>query len=139
MVVFESVFVRIYDAEGNKLGKGKIQSFSIDSLTLKDKKHQQSFSIKNIDYLKTKRAPGHNILIGTLSGAAGGILVGALSGDEEFYGYSAAEGAAGFGFAYAVIGAGIGGFTAIFKKSKTFMIEGESEKWEIFTRAMTSE
>jgi len=65
-----NIFVRVYDLEGKKIGKGKILSISETSLQLYRK---GEFIVNGIGSIKTKHSGGNNRLIGAASGA---VLLG---------------------------------------------------------------
>lgn len=132
---FNGPFVRVYGLQGEKIGKGKILSFSDSRLQLKRNNRIKEFSIKNIGSIKTKRSAKSNLLIGAAIGAVAGGIAGADSADPDswIFGYTATEGALGG----AIIGGGagtvVGGITALFKNPETFEINGDPVKWKEFT------
>jgi hypothetical protein len=134
------IFLRIYDMKGRKMATGKILSVADDGISLKAKKKPVNIAASDIGKIKTKRSGGHNVLMGAGVGAATGIILGVASSDPNasFLGYSATEGATGFGVLLGATGAAIGGITVIFKKPKTYDIEGDAVKWEEFRAALGS-
>ncbi len=128
------IFVRVYDLNGHKLGKGKIISFSGATLQLKRGNRTKEFPVSDIGSIKTKRSGGNNLLIGATVGAVTGGIVGAASADPDawIFGYTAAEGA----FGGAVLGGGagfiVGGISTLFKNSKTFPVNGDPVKLKVF-------
>ena len=133
-----NMYLRIYDLKGSKMAKGKMLSITGDGISLKGKKNPVLIAFSDIGQVKTKRSGGHNVLMGAGVGAATGIILGVASSDPDasFLGYSATEGASGFGVILGTAGAAIGGITVLFKKSKTYAIEGDPEKWEEFKTAI---
>lgn len=132
------IFVRIYDMKGSKLAKGTILSLTDDGIILRAKKKPVSLALSDIGRIKTKRSGGHNVLMGAGIGAATGIILGVASSDPDagFLSYSAGDGAIGGGIMLGTAGAAIGGITVLFKKSKTYIIEGDAVKWEEFRTAI---
>lgn len=126
-------FVRVYDLQGKKIGKGKILSISDTSLQLNRKVASAEIPVNSIGSIKTKRSAGHNVLVGTAIGASTMAILGAATADpDSFLGWSAGEGAAGGAFLGGTAGAVIGGITILFKNSKSYEINGDLEKWKAF-------
>lgn len=134
----EKIFVRIYDMKGRKIATGKILSVTDDGIGLKAKKKPVNIALSDIGRIKTKRSGGHNVLMGAGVGALTGIALGVVSSDPDagFLSYSAGDGAVGGGIMLGTAGAAIGGITVLFKKSKTYTIEGDAVKWEEFRTAI---
>lgn len=142
----KKVFVRVYNFEGKKIEKGHFHYATDSILELRTNDRLMSIAIEDISYIKTKRSAGHSVLVGSLTGVVLGSIIGAAtaSGEETketdtgFWDYEYTTGTSpGTG---ATIGGGIGiagvalaglGFS-VFKKSKTYLIEGDIEKWKIF-------
>ena len=124
------VFVRVYDLQGKKIGKGKILSISETSLQLNKKGNSLTVPLANIGSIKTKHSGGNNVLIGAATGAAVMAVLGAATADPDAWilGYTAGEGAAAGAILGGTAGAAIGGITILFKNSKSFEINGELEK-----------
>ena len=61
-------------------------------------------------------------------------ILGGISAepDDAFIQYTTAEGAVIGAIAGGAIGAAIGGLTALFKNSKTYLINGDLTKWKAF-------
>jgi len=129
-----NVFVRVYDLQGKKISKGNILSISDTSLQLKGKREPMKISARSIGLIKTKHSGGNNILIGAATGATFLAILGAITADPDamIMGYSAAEGAAAGVLFGGPAGATIGGITMLFKKSKSYKINGEELKWKAF-------
>ncbi|SDI14792.1 hypothetical protein [Winogradskyella thalassocola] len=93
-----------------------------------------SVPLSNIGKIKTKHSAGNNIVIGALIGGGSLAVIGLLSGDDNsgILSLSANEkvslGLVGGGFFGAIIGA----ITAIFKKSKLYIIYGSKMKLKDF-------
>lgn len=129
-----NVFVRVYNLEGKKIGKGKILSISDTSLQLFRKVESVKFPVSSIGSIKTKHSAGHNVLVGALAGATTMAILGAASADPDawLFGYTAGEGAALGALLGGTTGAAIGGITILFKKPKSYEINGDKEKWKAF-------
>ena len=136
----KKLFVRVYDLEGKKIGKGHIVSLADSILQLKRGAKSVQFNVKDIGIIKTKRSAGHNILIGTAIGATTFAILGAASADPDawIFAYTAAEGAAAGALVGSLGGAAIGGASVAFKKSLTYPIDGNMDKWKIFMEDFTS-
>jgi len=128
-------FVRVYDLNGEKISRGRIASVTDTSLITGPREKPVNIGVSKIGFIKTKRSVGNNILWGAAIGVGIGAISGiATGGEDEWWGKG--EGAGGFGLYFGAIGAGIGAITAIFKKSKTFPVDGDVSKWKAFREAM---
>ncbi len=80
------------------------------------------------------------MLVGSLIGAVAGGGIGAASAEPDtiVFNYSAGEGALAGGILGGATGAGIGGLTALLKKSKTFIINGDTSKWKLFIESISN-
>jgi hypothetical protein len=134
-----NVFVRVYDLKGEKISKGKILSISDTLLQLKGGKGSVKIVANSIGLIKTKRSEGNNVLIGAATGATALAILGAATADPNdwLFGYTAGEGAALGVFLGAPIGAAIGGVTILFKKSKSYIINGDELKLKEFKETIT--
>jgi hypothetical protein len=132
--VKKDMFIRVFNFEGKKINKGHVSFVGDSLLGLKKNGNYIEINVKEIGAIKTKRSAGHNILIGSAIGTATGAILGAASADPDawIFGYTAAEGATGFGLAGALGGAAIGGISIAFKNSTTFTISGDLIKFKIF-------
>jgi len=132
------VFIRVYDLEDKKLNKGKVVTFSDTTLQISKSGETIDIPINRIGKIKTKRSTGHNVLVGTGIGSATAAILGATSSknSDEFIEYSAGEGFAIGTIVGAPFGAAIGGITALFKNSETFIIDGNAAKWEEFMNSI---
>ena len=129
-------FIRVYDRDGKKISKGRIVSVTDTSLITGPREKPVTIDVSKIGFIKTKRSAGNNILWGTAIGAGTGAILGLASGGESEW-WGKGEGAGGFGLIFGAMGAGIGAITAIFKKPKTYPINGDLSKWEAFKEAMS--
>lgn len=126
-------FVRVYNMQGKKIAKGKILSIADAFLVLKSNKSSK-IALSDIGYIKTKRSAGNNVLTGATVTAAFGAVLGASTANPDawIFGYTAGEGAAMGIIGGAFLGSAVGGITAIFKNSKTYIINGDRTNWEAF-------
>ena len=128
-----NVFVRVYDLQGKKIGKGKILSISEASFQLYRKGESVKILVSSIGSIKTKHSAGNNVLIGAATGAATMAILGAASAEPDTWlGYTAGEGVGIGAVLGGTIGAAIGGVTIFFKNSKSYEINGDMEKWKAF-------
>ena len=131
-------FVRVFDAQGNKIGKGKIISHDDNSLTLKKGKDSQRLALNDIGSIRTKRSVGNNFAKGAVVGAGVGLIF-AIGNSSSGDGFLEEEGYSTGIPMLAAIGAGIGGIAAIFKESNHFIVDGDSQKWEQFRGMIETE
>jgi hypothetical protein len=117
----KSPFIRVYNLEGQKISKGRINNISDTSLILQKNKKIITIAVSDIGMIKTKHSTGNNFLMGAITGAGMGIILGAGSGDED-------RGILG------VLGTPIGGVTALFKNSEIYLINGDDSKWQVFKK-----
>ena len=129
-----NIFVRVYDLDGKKIGKGKILSISETSLQLYRKGESVKVKVNGIGSIKTKHSAGNNVLVGAATGATTMAILGAATAEPDAWilGYTAGEGAAIGAFLGGTVGAAIGGITILFKNSKSYEINGDIEKWKAF-------
>ena len=130
----KAIFVRVYDLNGKKISKGHVVATTDTSLQLEmESRDTVNLAINSIGTIKTKRSAGRNVLMGSLVGAGAFAIFGAATADPDvFLGYTAAEGAVG-GFVLGIpFGAAIGGITVLFKKSGTFVRNGDIKMWKAF-------
>ena len=132
--ISEGTFVRVYNLEGKKIGKGKVFTVSDTLLTLR--KNSKYINLRPIDigFIKSKHSAGHNVLMGSIVGGGTMAILGAASADPDawIFGYSVAEGATAGALFGGVAGGAIGGATSLFKNSETFIINGEESNWKSF-------
>ena len=127
-------YLRVYDLSGKKIAKGKLYSTTSSTLSLRSKKEIKTISIDSVGSIKTKRSVGHNILIGSSVGASTVIFL-SVGSDESF-----TEGYTGIGtILFTGVGAGVGAISSIFKNSKTFHIDADVEKWEVFRKLLINQ
>ena len=134
----KKMFVRVFNHEGKKIGRGYVAVATDSTLELTRSMEYAIISLKDIDYLKTKRSTGNNMLIGSIAGATTMGILGAATADPDawIFSYTPAEGAAA-GIVIGGLGGGIlGGISSVFKSSMIFEINGNKEKWELFKTAI---
>lgn len=133
-----NVFVRVYNLQNKKIGKGRISAITESSIQLIRNKKIKEISVVHIGLIKTKRSDGHNLLIGS---AAGAILMGiavAFDTNEDNAFFSVEGDILAAAISGGTAGAAIGGITCLFKNSTTYEINADMEKWKIFKRMMHS-
>jgi len=129
-------FVRVYDLKGKKINKGNILSISDTLLQLKGKKEPMKIAARSIGLVKTNHSGGNNVLMGAATGATGlAIFMAASAGPDDLF--DPAGAAAAGAFLGGTFGAIIGGFTSLFKNSKTYIIKGDELKWKEFKETIT--
>ena len=139
----KTLFVRVFDLDGKKIGKGYIYAINDSVLILNKNKKLKELYVKEIGKIKTKRSGGHNVLIGATSGVVAGAILGSINPPTDSSGgtFTWAGGSSGEEFASGLIvgvisGTIIGGISALFKSPKTFIIDANAEKWDIFVKAV---
>ena len=131
-------FLRVYNLEGKKIGKGKMIAISEENLQLYDNGKYFEIMASDIGLIKTKRSAANNILVGAGAGAMlmAGLGTAATSGAPRLFSSSPDEGAtSGFLFG-AVLGAAIGGITVPVKNPISFPIHGDKLRWKDFMGVM---
>ncbi|WAC03504.1 hypothetical protein N7U66_08485 [Lacinutrix neustonica] len=133
-IVDTNIFIRIYNLDGKKINKGTIKSISETSIELYLKGKTISVPLSKIGKIKTKRSGGNNVAKGALIGGGSLALLGLISGDDDpgIISFSATDKAAVGLIGGGLVGAGIGGITTIFKKSKFYIIDGNEMKLKDF-------
>lgn len=135
----KNVFIRVYDAKYTKMGKGNLLFGSDSTIEIIRNGKVNTFSVKQIFYIKTKRSAGHSILMGTGIGTGAGLAVITFGvvivsgGGPVNNGGRHQTRLRNFGIFAGpfVMHASIGGLMAIFKKFKKFEIAGHMEQWKI--------
>ena len=127
------IFVRVFNENDNKIAKGRLVEITHNFIKLKKGNRIIMIPSSSVFYIKTKRSKGHNILIGSLIGAAIPIISANQTANnfDSFLHYLLTP-------VIASIGAGFGYLTTIFKKSKTYFIFNNQKKWQEFKDAMYS-
>ena len=70
----QTQFVRVFDLEGKKIGKGRTYATNDSILVLSKNEKLKELYVKEIGKIKTKRSGGHNVLVGATSGAVAIVL-----------------------------------------------------------------
>ncbi|GAB2774719.1 hypothetical protein [Salinimicrobium soli] len=123
-------FVRVYNLEGKKINKGRVLKVTDSSLVLISRKDQVEIMTGEIGKIKTKHSAGSNIFIGAFIGAVALGAAGVATAEPDtWFGYTQGEGAFGGGVLGAAGGGILGWITSLFKNSKTYSIEGDTQKW----------
>ncbi len=140
--VNSNVFVRVFDLQDKKIGKGKIFSFSGTALKLSRNGKPVEIPVSNIGTIRTKHSAGNNILIGAASGVVAGAILGSInpptdSSGGTFTSATSIGGSSGEEFTSGLIvgvisGTIIGGITILFKNSKSYEINGDKAKLKSF-------
>lgn len=131
----KKIFLRIFNAEGQKIAKGKLLEITDSTLTLNRNKKTVKISYSDIGTIKTKRSFGNNVGVGTAIGAGSMALIGAAAVDSNSNSLSGN----GFwlsGLIGAPVGAVVGGVTGLLKKKELFEINGNQVLWETFKSAI---
>ncbi|WNH11321.1 glycine zipper family protein [Thalassobellus suaedae] len=129
-----NIYLRVYNLEGKKISKGALVFINDSLIELKNSIKQSRVSFNDIGFIRTKKSASNNVVIGAVSGATLGAVVGVSTADPDdwIFSYTKGEGALVLGGIGALGGSAIGGITSLFKKSKTYIINGDVEKWRIF-------
>lgn len=136
-VMAKTLFVRVIDIEGKKVGKGYVRVATDSTLELSRSNEYRIIPLKNIGYIKTKRSAGHNVLTGAITGASIGVILGVATAEpDKILGYTAGEGAVAFGSLGFIGGAALGGIVSAIKNSVIFFIDGDKNKWELFRKVL---
>jgi hypothetical protein len=122
--------------EGNKIDKGKVLAVTDSTLQLQGQKSSRAIDRRTIGLIKTKRSEGNNVLVGSLIGLTTLGILGAVEGGGNDEWFSSTDLAVGGGIVGAVIGAGIGALILPFKNSKSYIINGDASKWNVFQEMM---
>lgn len=139
-ITVPDVFIRVYNLDGNKIAKGKILGFTENNLIISHNGLAKEISTTLIGMIKTKHSAGNNLLIGASSGLLVGTIAASTEKEEEGeWNLFSKEQTMVFGaFSGMVAGSAIGGISILFKKSETFIINGEIENWKRFTTTLLS-
>lgn len=126
-----NLFVRVYDLNGNKIYKGKIQQTTPNTLILNAAKGAIEIDVTKVGFIKTKRSMGNNILIGSASGVGLAAILGATSSNSGgWFDYNFGEGLVMGTILFVPVTTGIGALTSLFKNSKTYIINGDVKRWQ---------
>ncbi len=129
----KKIFLRVFNAEGKKIAKGKLLHITDSTITLQRNKKTTEIVFEDIGIIKTKHSLGNNVLTGAVIGAGSiGILGAATSSDSGFVQYTGAEGFGVGSLIGAPLGEAAGAVTSIFKNVEVFEISGNIENWKTF-------
>ena len=130
-----SIYVRIYDLQGKKIGMGDIQSISNTSLKLCNNRlvsngYSDNFPLHRIGSIRTKHSGGQNVLVGAAGLAAVCVVVQLRDEESSYFGRSVdiILGAIGGAMGGAITGA----ISTIFKNVEVFEINGDLDKLKAF-------
>lgn len=127
-------FIRIYNHEGKKIGKGHIRVIGDSALVVLRRKELVTFRVEEIGSIRTKRSAGHNFLV--INAATTGLMiigfVGASDGSDGWFSWDAPTGVA-IGFvAGAFFGIPASALSLLLKKVTRYEINGNYAQWELF-------
>ena len=131
-------FIRVYDFTGKKINQGFVHGLTDSSLQLANGDAINNIAYSQIGFIKTKRPGGNNVLIGSVIVAPTLGIVAAVSTPSDtksasnFQIVSKGEGIGIATLAGFPVGALIGALTIPFKNSKTYIINGDYDKWKIY-------
>jgi hypothetical protein len=140
-IITQKIFVRVYDLDGKKIGKGRVYAINDSLLVLNKNAKKINIYPEDIGKIKTKRSGGHNFLVGASSGVLVGAILGSVNPPTDSSGgtFTWAGDSAGDELAVGAIygllsGTIVGGISALFKNPKKFIIDGSPEKWNDFVQ-----
>jgi len=129
----KGLFVRVYDLNGKKMGKGRVKSITDSTLVLRRSYENFEFKVAHIGFIRTKRSFGNNAAIGSVIGAVAlGVVGGSLRESDGYLTFNSNQTAVIGGILGAGLGAGFGGLSGIFKKRTEFTINGSSDNLKLF-------
>lgn len=136
-VAQKKIFLRFYNSSGKKVNKGYLIEVSGNTLSLQRRHDTASIPMRKIYQIKTRRSAGHSMLIGAaVVGSVGALVgggIGANFGNRENRGNAITGVLSGIvvgGYA----GAAFGGVNALLTQRQNFIINGDLQQWESFTR-----
>lgn len=127
----KNMFIRLYDLDGKKIGKGNLLPGTDSTIEVLRDKKTNTFSIAKVGSVKTRRTFGHSVLVGTGIGVGLGTVAGIISAstnDIEDQVTSFDAGLIALGLPY--VGALVGTIVAAATKRKSFEINGDAAKWK---------
>ena len=133
----KKIFLRFYNSSGKKVNKGFLIDVSGNTLSLQRRHDTVNIPMREIYKIKTRRSVGHSMLIGVaVVGSVGALVgggIGANFGNRENRGNAITGVLSGIlvgGYA----GAAFGGVNGLLTKRQNFIINGDLQQWESFTR-----
>jgi hypothetical protein len=134
-----SVFLRVFDANGSKIGKGKLVGVTDSSIILT----ATEVPYTRIGFIKTKRSIGHTMivsgaiitgvtaLLGVVGNAADSrsATLGSAGGNWDILSFNTGDVLAISVLAGIFNGALIGGINALSRKTLVFHINGQELEW----------
>jgi len=135
-------FMRFYTILGDKFAKGYFAGITDSSIIVYRDTVKLEILISRIGTIKTKRSPGHTILISGLTGAVSLGILGSADGEPkindgtplgEFHDaiiFTPTKGFAIYGLAGGIVGIATGAVITLFRKSKIFEINENEENWK---------
>ena len=124
----KKLFIRLYNARFEKIGKGYLLTATDSTVTVLNEKKQISWPVKDIAVIITRRSAGHNILISYAACIGAGIILGAVKAPAYTAPYKT-ESSIEAGLLFPATGILIGGATALARKKEIFQINGNTQKW----------
>ncbi|WP_413995621.1 hypothetical protein [Maribacter sp. 2307ULW6-5] len=132
----DNPFIRVYNLEGRKIHKGRLQQVSDAGLRLIFNDSLVDVPVASIGKIRTKHSVGGYLLMGSIIGGSMGL--GLIRGNwetETSSVYSGEERVVAV-VGGTVLGALVGGTTSVFKKSKKFVINGNRAALLRFAQAL---
>ena len=130
-------FVRVFNYDGKKIGKGYIQEITEDKLVLVLRKKTKTLPIAEINTLKLKRSYGNSVAVGALIGTGIGVLT-AISVDgasDDYFENIEYVVLPPMGF---LSGTTIGAIVGIFRKPIEVQIDGRADNLHKFNSVVRS-
>ena len=121
-------FIRIYNAEGKKIGKGRVITVSDSVLTFGSDYRGSSLPIQNIHTIKTKHSKGHLPLVLGISGFVAGATIAGINYNEDAILFGRGFEMIGTGFIGALGTSSIGAIISGARKEEVFIVDGDIEK-----------
>lgn len=133
-------FVRIYNLDHKKIGKGIICGVDETNLYVKRNSKVFKYPFKELGEIKTKRSFGRHVLLGLGSGAVLMGIANASAYDEESISGPQSRGDAAIGGAFIgiAIGSIVGGISHLFMPIKQYTINGDLNLWNTFKASYPS-
>ena len=126
-----SPFIRLFDTEGKKMGKGFLSGLTDSSIIIMKASEPVEFIFNRIGTIKTRHSIGHTALIsGIVFGGVLSIIGAATANPKDFIlAFSPAEGAALGAILGFIGGSAWGSFFGIFKKIIAIPVHADHKQW----------